>query len=445
MAHDKIVVGLDIGTTKICTIVGRMNEYGKVDILGIGQVPSNGGVTRGVVSNIDKTVNAIIDSTKLAGESSNVEINRVHVGIAGAHINSLQHKGMIIRNDGESEISQSDLDKLEADMHKIAVNPGDKIIHVLPQDFTVDNEPGVVDPIGMAGIKLEGNYHIITGQITAAKNIYKCVEKSGLKVSDLTLEPLASSHSVLSDEEMEAGVVLVDIGGGTTDVAIFHDNIIRHTAIIPYGGNIITEDIKEGCNVMKHQAELLKTKFGSALADESTENEIVSIPGLRGREPKEISVKNLSMIINARVSEILELVYYEIKASGLEKKLVGGLVITGGGAMLKNITQLAEFVTGLDARIGYPNEHLAKGLVEEVKSPIYATGVGLVLKGLRGETGTHNVFKPQVVEEVVEEPIQSKVEDEQDQHDMNIKAERREHFFSKFKAWLKDESDIQDF
>ncbi|MFT5723333.1 MAG: cell division protein FtsA [Bacteroidia bacterium] len=440
MAENKIIVGLDIGTTKICTIVGRMGEYGKVDILGLGQVPTNGGVTRGVVSNIDKTVNAIIESTAQASENSNVAINRVHVGIAGAHINSLQHKGMIIRNDADIEINQDDLDKLEKDMNKLSVSPGDKIIHVLPQDFTVDNEPGIVDPIGMAGVKLEGNYHIITGQITAAKNIYKCVEKSGIKVSELTLEPLASAHSVLSDEELEAGVVLVDIGGGTTDVAIFHENIIRHTAIIPYGGNIITEDIKEGCNVMKNQAELLKTRFGSALADESTENEIVSIPGLRGREPKEISVKNLSMIINARVGEILELVYYEIKSSGLEKKLVGGIVITGGGALLKNITQLAEYITCLDARIGFPNEHLAKGMVEEVKSPIYATAVGLVLKGLRENSEAYNDFLAQ--EEVTVEADYALSDEDKDR---SIKAERREHFFTKFKAWLKDESDIKDF
>ncbi|MCB0734040.1 MAG: cell division protein FtsA [Flavobacteriales bacterium] len=435
MTNGKIIVGLDIGTTKICAIVGRMNEYGKVDILGKGQVPSNGGVTRGVVSNIDKTVTAINEAVKLASEHADVDINRVHVGIAGAHIRSLQHRGMVIRSDSELEITKDDLLKLEQDMYKLSVNPGDKIIHVLPQDYTVDDEPGIVDPIGMAGVKLEGNFHIITGQITAAKNIYKCVEKAGIKVAEIMLEPLASSHAVLSDEELEAGVALVDIGGGTTDVAIFHENIIRHTAIIPYGGNIITEDIKEGCNVMKNQAELLKTRFGSALADESTENEIVSIPGLRGREPKEISVRNLARIINARVEEILELVYYEIKASGLEKKLVGGLVITGGGAQLKNITQLAEYVTGLDTRIGYPNEHLAKGLVEEVKSPVYATGVGLVLKGLdeSGESG--NIIREQV--EHQEESIPEEV--------LSEKAQKKEHIFRRFKDWLKDESDIKDF
>ena len=311
-------------------------------------------------------------------------------------------------------------------MYKLAVRPGDKIIHVLPQDYIIDDEPNNTDPIGMAGVKLEGNFHIITGQITAAKNIHKCVEKAGIKVAELTLEPLASAQSVLSDEELEAGVVLVDIGGGTTDVAIFHENIIRHTAVIPFGGNIITEDIKDGCNVMKAQAELLKVRFGSALANESAENEIVTIPGIRGREPKEISVKNLARIIQARMEEILDLVYYEIKASNLEKKLVGGIVLTGGGAMLKHIAQLAEYTTGLDARIGYPNEHLAKGMVEEVKSPVYATGVGLVLRGLMEDAESDNIDNGP-----------TKIEKKPDKTKSAI--------FGKFKEWLKDESEMDDF
>ncbi|MDC3407323.1 cell division protein FtsA, partial [Bacteroidia bacterium] len=382
--QEKIIVGLDIGTTKVCAIVGRANQYGKVDILGMGKVASHGGVTRGVVSNIDRTVAAIQAAIKEASGKSNVDIQRVEVGIAGAHINSLQHRGMIIRNDGETEINADDLKKLENDMFKLAVKPGDRILHVIPQEYTVDDEPGIIDPIGMAGVKVEGNFHIITGQISAAKNIHKCVEKSNLEVSDIALEPLASSEAVLSSDELEAGVVLVDIGGGTTDVAIFHDNIICHTAVIPYGGNIITEDIKQGCNVMKAHAELLKVKFGSALANELDENEIVTIPGIRGRAAKEISVKNLSMIIQARIQEIMELVDFEIKHSGVGN-IAGGIVITGGGSQLKHVDQLAEFVTGLDARIGYPNEHLAKGMVEEVKSPIYATGVGLVLRGLAAD------------------------------------------------------------
>jgi len=422
-SQERIIVGLDIGTTKVCAIVGRANQYGKVDILGMGKVSSHGGVTRGVVSNIDKTVLAIQEAIKEAALKSNVDIRKVQVGIAGAHINSLQHKGMIIRNDRESEINKDDLEKLEKDMFKLAVKPGDRIIHVLPQDYTVDDEPGILDPVGMSGVKLEGNFHIITGQISAAKNIYKCVEKSGLKVSELALEPLASAEAVLSKEELEAGVVLVDIGGGTTDVAIFHDGIIRHTAIIPYGGNIITEDIKEGCNVMKAHAEALKIKFGSALANELSENEIVSIPGIRGREAREISIKNLSMIIQARVEEILELVYYEIKASNV-KNLAGGIVLTGGGSQLKHISQLAEFITGLDARIGYPNEHLAKGMVDEVKSPIYATSVGLVLRGLAEERSQINI-------------VAGSVED--------VVTPRKSPLFERIKDWLKDEADVPDY
>jgi len=423
-SQEKIIVGLDIGTTKVCAIVGRANQYGKVDILGMGKVASHGGVTRGVVSNIDKTVAAIQAAIKEAAEKSNVDIQRVEVGIAGAHINSLQHRGMIIRNDGESEINADDLKKLENDMFKLAVKPGDRILHVIPQEYTVDDEPGIIDPIGMAGVKVEGNFHIITGQISAAKNIYKCVEKSNLQVTEIALEPLASSEAVLSSDELEAGVVLVDIGGGTTDVAIFYDNIICHTAVIPYGGNIITEDIKQGCNVMKAHAELLKVKFGSALASELDENEIVTIPGIRGRAAKEISVKNLSMIIQARIQEIMELVDFEIKQSGLDKKLAGGIVITGGGSQLKHVDQLAEFVTGLDARIGYPNEHLAKGMVEEVKSPIYATGVGLVLRGLSAERKNGGVLVDTA---------------------SNARAKDKTGIFSRIKEWLKDEVDVEDF
>jgi cell division protein FtsA len=389
----------------------------------MGKVASHGGVTRGVVSNIDRTVAAIQAAIKEASEKSNVDIQRVEVGIAGAHINSLQHRGMIIRNDGETEINADDLKKLENDMFKLAVKPGDRILHVIPQEYTVDDEPGIIDPIGMAGVKVEGNFHIITGQISAAKNIHKCVEKSNLEVSDIALEPLASSEAVLSSDELEAGVVLVDIGGGTTDVAIFHDNIICHTAVIPYGGNIITEDIKQGCNVMKAHAELLKVKFGSALANELDENEIVTIPGIRGRAAKEISVKNLSMIIQARIQEIMELVDFEIKHSGVGN-IAGGIVITGGGSQLKHVDQLAEFVTGLDARIGYPNEHLAKGMVEEVKSPIYATGVGLVLRGLAadrvsGGDNTGQRTKPS--------------------------GEKGGGIFTQIKKWLKDEVDVEDF
>ncbi len=376
-----IVVGLDIGTTKIVCMVGKRTEYGKIEILGMGKSESVG-VSRGVVSNIDKTVGSIKTAVAEAEAQSGVDIRVVNVGIAGQHIKSLQHRGEKIRHTGEDEIDQKDIDALIDDMYKLVTLPGEEIIHVLPQEYIVDNEQGIKEPIGMAGTRLEANFHIITGQITAAKNIYKCVEKAGLQVAELILEPLASSEAVLSDEEKEAGIALVDIGGGTTDIAIFQDQIIRHTAVIPFGGNIVTEDIKEGCTIIKSQAELLKVKFGSALANENQENEIVSIPGLRGRSPKEISVKNLAHIIQARLEEIVENLYFEIKNSGFEKKLIGGIVITGGGSQLKHICQLVEYMTGMDTRIGYPNEHLASKNTEEIISPVFSTGVGLVIKGI---------------------------------------------------------------
>ena len=379
MDSPEIIVGLDIGTTKIACLVGRRNEHGKIEILGVGKSESVG-VTRGVVSNIEKTVASIKAAVEEAERKSGVEINVVNVGIAGQHIKSLQHRGIRTRNTLDEEISQDDIDALIEDMYKLVMLPGEEIIHVLPQEYIVDNEQGIKDPIGMSGIRLEANFHIITGQIAAAKNIHKCVAKAGLEVDELILEPLASSEAVLSMEEKEAGVVLVDIGGGTTDIAIFQDGIIRHTAVIPFGGNVITEDIKEGCTIIQKQAELLKIKFGSALASESQSNEIVCIPGLRGREPKEISVRNLASIIQARMEEIVEHVYYEIRNSGYEKKLIGGIVITGGGSQMKHITQLFEYITGMDARIGYPTEHLTKG-AEEVTAPLYSTGVGLVLMG----------------------------------------------------------------
>lgn len=382
MQEDKIVVGLDIGTTKICVIVGTKNEYGKLEVLGMGKAVSDG-VIRGIVTNIDKTVIAIEKAIAEASEQSGIEINVVNVGIAGQHIKSSVHHGSITRDVVEDEITVTDLTRLSNDIHKIVMPPGCEIIHVMPQDYIVDYEEGIKDPVGMSGVKLEADFHVITAQTNAIRNINKCVRRAGLEIENLILEPLASSMSVLSDEEKEAGVCLVDIGGGTTDIAIFHDNIIRHTAVIPFGGNIITSDIKEGCKVMQNQAELLKTKFGKAIAEEANPNEIVSIPGLRNRPPKEISIRNLANIIEARMEEIIELVHAEIITSGYASRLAGGIVITGGGSQLGYVKQLFEYMTGMDARIGYPNEHLGKSKVEAIKSPMYATTVGLVLSGFR--------------------------------------------------------------
>lgn len=381
MKNSAIIVGLDIGTTKIAVIVGRKNEHGKIEILGYGKVPSIG-VKRGMVANIDNTVQSIKDAVAEAAAKSGVDIKFVNVGIAGLHIKSLQHRGNIIRENSEVEISQEDIDKLCNSMYNLNMSPGEEILDVIPQEFSIDGEHGIMTPKGMIGSSLEANFHIIIGQTAAAKNIYKCVRKAGLEVVELILEPIASSVAVLSEEEKEAGVVLVDIGGGTSDIAIFHSGIIRHTAVIPLGGEILTEDIKEGCSIIKKYAEELKIKFGSALARENREEEIVAIPGLRGRPPKEISLRNLASIIQARMEEIIEHIYFEIRNSGYEKKLIGGIVLTGGGANLKHLAQLTEFMTGMDTRIGYPNEHLASEIPPEMTSPMHATGIGLVIEGI---------------------------------------------------------------
>jgi cell division protein FtsA len=380
--NNEIVVALDIGTTKICAIAARQDQNGKLEVLGTGKVESVG-VLRGVVSNIEKTVKGIADAIAETEKNAGIEIGVVNVGIAGQHIKSLQHRGMLTRQSTHDEISQEDIDQLINDMHKLVLPPGDKIIHVIPQEYIVDNEQGIIDPIGMSGRRLEANFHIITGQITATKNIYKCVEKANLELATLTLEPIASAAAVLSHEEMEAGVALVDIGGGTTDLAIFHEGIIRHSAVIPFGGNVITKDIKDGCSVMQQQAEKLKIRFGCALDTELTENRIITIPGLKGRPHKEISELNLARIIQARVEEIFDHVFWEIRRSGYERRLTAGIVITGGGALLRHITNLVELRTGLSARVGHPTEQLAHGYDHELASPVFATAVGLVVKGFQ--------------------------------------------------------------
>ncbi len=384
MNPEEIAVGLDIGTTKIVAMIGRKNEFGKLEILGMGKARSLG-VQRGVVTNIVKTIESIKEAVEEAEAQSGLNVSEVVVGIAGQHIRSTQHSDYINRQNPDAVIEDRDLQELIDNVHNLVMLPGEEIIHVLPQEYKIDGQPDIREPKGMYGSRLEANFHIVVGQISSIKNIGRCVRSSELEIDDITLEPLASAEAVLSQEEKEAGVVLVDIGGGTTDVAIFKDGIIRHTAVIPFGGNVITEDIKEGCAIIEKQAELLKIKFGSAWPGENKENEIVSIPGLRGREPKEISMKMLSKIINARVVEIIEQVYLEIKNYGHnenKKKLIAGIVLTGGGAQLKHIKQLVEFVTGMDTRIGFPNEHIASGSDEELAAPVYATAVGLILKGL---------------------------------------------------------------
>ncbi|MFZ9581342.1 MAG: cell division protein FtsA [Crocinitomicaceae bacterium] len=388
----KVMVGLDIGTTKIACFVGRRNEHGKIQILSMGKAESTG-VMRGVVSNIERTIQSIKEAVELAQARAGgrLTINSVNVGIAGQHIKSLQTRGIHMRKGASGEISQEDINALINDMYATVMSPGEEIITVLPQEYIVDNEQGIKDPIGMAGVRLEANFHLITGHVANVTNIRKCVERADLSIDEIILEPLASADAVLSAEEKEAGVVLVDIGGGTTDVAIFYEGIIRHTAVIPFGGNIITEDIKTGCRIMQRHAEALKVKFGSALVSESKEHELVCIPGLRGREPKEIRLSTLAGIIQARMEEIIELVQNEIRNSGYENKIIGGIVVTGGGSQLKHLPQLIEYITGMDARIGYPTEHLSnENKIDNIASPIFSTGIGLVLKGFQKDVQSTN-------------------------------------------------------
>jgi cell division protein FtsA len=406
MENHKIAVGLDIGTTKIVAIIGRKNEYGKVEVVGYGRSKSVG-VKRGVVTNITQTIQSIQQAVEEAEASSGIKIKEVTVGIAGQHIRSLHHSDYITRPNSEVVINAEDIERLTSQVYKLGMMPGEEIIHVIPQEFKVDSEPNVTEPIGMYGGRLEANFHVVVGQVASIRNIGSCITSSGLKLANITLEPLASADAVLSAEEKEAGVALIDIGGGTTDLAIFKDGIIRHTAVIPFGGNVITNDIKEGCAIIEKQAELLKVKFGSAWPAENKDSEIVSIPGLRGREPKEITLKNLSKIIHARITEIIEQVYQEIKKYGHDTKqgrLIAGIVITGGGAQVKHLKQLVEYITGMDTRIGFPNEHLAHDSDEELSSPIFATSVGLLMSGIEHiETKYKNV-------EIPEEPEKEKIE-----------------------------------
>lgn len=439
-----IIVGLDIGTTKICVTVGRRSGINKIELLGVGKAESTG-VSRGMVANIQRTVQSIREAIAIAESQSDVNIKVVNVGIAGQHIKSIQHRGIITKND-DDEIGRTDIERLISDMYKLVLPPGEEIIHVLPQEFTIDNEPGIKEPIGIAGRRVEANFHVISGRVTDIKNIKRCVDNADLEVSDLILEPLASSEAVLDEEEKAAGVVLVDIGGGTTDVAIFHEGIIRHTAVIPLGGNIVTEDIRQGCAVLRNQAEQLKVRYGSALADENKENEVICVPGIRGKEPKEISVKNLAYIIQARMEEIIEHVHYEIKSSGYEDKLIAGIVITGGGAQLKHLVQLVEYVTGIDCRIGYPNEYLAKTdmlnkqAFDELKSPLYATGIGLLIKGI---VALEEVEKTERELEVKQTPGRTKSKDKVSS--IADVQNKKEGWLTRILGnWITDGEDIDD-
>jgi cell division protein FtsA len=401
-----IIVGLDIGTTKIAAIAGRKNEFGKLEILGFGLASSNG-VQHGMVLNIDQTIKAIETALKNCYESNpGLEINEVYVGIAGHHIKSLQTRGDMVRRITDDEIKQFEIDQLIADQYKTYIPAGDQIIDVIPQEYTVDNIQNISDPIGYTGVKVGANFHIITGDRNAIRNINRSVEKAGLKVKDLMLQPLASSAAVMSEQDIEAGIAILDIGGGTTDLAVFHEGILKHTAVIPFGGENITNDIKMGLGVLKTQAERMKVQFGSALSDAAQANAFIKIPGLRGLPAREISVKNLASIIQARMSEILAFVTFHLKQVGLDNKMLnGGIVLTGGGSQLKHLIQLTEYATGLNARLGYPNEHLASNHISELEKPMYATCIGLILKGYNIYESNYKRMYPEAQKTFVKPPF----------------------------------------
>lgn len=379
---ERIVVGVDIGTTKICAIVASADETGRVNILGVGMAESDG-INRGVVVNIDRTVESVKKAVSEAERVAGVQVKSVIVGIAGDHIHSDQSRGVITVSNRNGEITAADVHRLIEDTKNVAMPSDRSILHVIPQEFIVDGQDGVADPVGMSGVRLEANVHIITGLISAAKNIHRCIEKAGYEVADLVLEPLASSYAVLHPDEKEVGVALIDIGGGTTDVAVFEDHTIRHTAVIAVAGNKVTDDIRKGLGVMREQAERLKHRFGSALVD-LTQDEEIMIPGIGGRPEKTVSRTVLAQIIQPRLEEILEIAAHEIKRSGYGRHLSAGVVLTGGGSLIPGTAELAADIMGVEARVGQPMG-LTGGMVAEVSDPKFATAVGLILYGLRPE------------------------------------------------------------
>jgi cell division protein FtsA len=396
--ENEIIVGLDIGTTKIACFVGMRGDSGKVKILGFGKTDSKG-VEHGVVKNVSDAAESIRRAVNEAADQADVDIDEVYVGIAGQHIKSRPSQGSIMIPPEHRLIEQEDVDRLISEQYNTMLEPGEEIIHIFPQQFIVDRETlsRDVSPVGVAGKTLQAEFHMVTANVQNLQYIKYAVQDAGLHIKGVVLEPVASAMAVLDDADRDAGVAMVDIGGGTTDIAIFHDGIIRHTSVLPLAGNAITNDIRDGCTILKKQAESLKVKFGSCLPPAVSENDVISIPGIRSQAPREIYVKTLAEIINARTRMILDQVDYEIKLSGYHKKLIAGITLTGGGAQLKDIKNLCELITATDTRIGIPNEHLEPDSVcfAELAHPMYATGIGLVLYGLeQAENGAEEAEEP---------------------------------------------------
>lgn len=374
--EQNLIVGLDIGTSKIVAIVAELQPDGSLKVVGLGQHPSRG-LKKGVVVNIDSTVQAIQRALEEAELMADCKISSVFTGIAGSHIKSLNSHGMVKIKD--AEVMQMDVDRVVETARAIALPTDQQILHILTQEFIIDGQEDVREPIGMSGMKLEVKVHIVTGAVSAAQNIVKCVKRCGLEVTDLVLQPLASSVAVLTEDEKELGVCLVDIGGGTTDIAVFKQGAIRHTAVIPIAGDQITNDVAVAFRTPTQAAEDIKVKHGCALRQLADPKEIVEVPGVDGREPRELSVQTLAEVVEPRVVELYEFVLGELRRSGMEEMIASGIVITGGSSMMKGMVELGEEIFHMPVRQGLPR--YVGGLSEVVGNPRYATGVGLVLMG----------------------------------------------------------------
>ena len=381
--REELVVGLDIGTTKIAAIVGEVTDEG-IDVIGVGTHPSTG-LKKGVVVHIDETVRSIQRAVEEAEHMAGVEITQVYAGIAGAHIKSLNSQGVWAVKD--REVKDTDIVAVLEQAKAINIPQDREIIHVLPQEYTIDHQDGIKEPLGMSGVRLEARVHLVTASVTSAQNIIKCCHRCGLQVADVVLEPLASAEAVLHDDEKELGVALVDIGGGTTDLAIFTDGAIVHTAVLPVGGHQLTSDIAYGLRSPYSEAERIKHKYGCAMMAMVGEEEMMEVPSVGGRPAREVKRQSLCAVIEPRVEEIFTLVRREIEKSGFEDKLASGAVITGGSTILEGTPELAETVLGMPVRRGIPKG--VGGLVDVVKTPAYATGVGLVLYGVKHTGAIH--------------------------------------------------------
>jgi cell division protein FtsA len=404
MSQDmNLIAAVDIGSAKVAAAVGRKHPDGQVEVLGMDSIKCDG-MKRGVVFNVEEIINAVKSVVESLEQRLNIKLIDVFVSVSGFNIRTTENSCYRFIKQEDDLIKSFDLEQLMQDNYRIVLQPDERILHVVPQDYAVDHERGVKKPIGYSGKRLEGNFHVVIGRQSDIRKIEKCIEKAGLRLNGLLFTPLASADAVLSDEEKEAGVVMVDIGAGTTDLALFHDGVLRYSSVIPFGGNVVTNDIKEGCGVLQKHAEKMKTQFGSALGTMAREDAVIAIPGISGWEPKEIAFKSLACIIQARMEEIIELIVHHIERSGFFDKLGAGIVLTGGGAMLKHLAELTKLKTGLDVRIGAASSVFSGEEEGSLQNPALSTAVGVLVSA--GKYPGSRVAREQVLFDDLEQEEQ---------------------------------------